>query len=85
MATVYVDISTDVDIDEIDFIEDCTDYEIQNIIKWLSENNYINRKDTDIENSNEIIWNNAINKFIDSKHLLTQEEETIILNIASKL
>ena len=85
MATVYVDISTNVDIDEIDFMEECTDYEIQNIIKWLSKNNYISKKDTHVENSNEIIWNNAVSKFIDNKHLLTQEEETIILNIASKL
>jgi hypothetical protein len=85
MATVYVDISTDVDIDEIDFMEECTERERQIIIKWLIENKYISRKNTHIENSNEIIWNNAVSKFIDNKHLLTQEEETIILNIASKL
>ena len=85
MATVYVDISTDVDIDEVDFMEECTEYEIQVIIKWLIENKYINKRDTIMQSSDEIEWNNAVNKFVNNKFKLSQEEEIEILKIAHKL
>jgi hypothetical protein len=85
MATVYVDISTNVDIDEIDFMEECTEREIQVIIKWLIENKYINKQDTIMQSSDEIEWNNAVNKFVNNKFKLSQEEEIEILKIAHKL
>jgi hypothetical protein len=85
MATVYIDISTDVDIDEVDFMEECTEYEIQVIIKWLIVNKYINKRDTIMQSSSEIEWNNAVNKFVNNKFKLSQEEEIEILKIAHKL
>jgi phage terminase large subunit GpA-like protein len=85
MATVYIDISTDVDIDEVDFMEECTEYEIQVIIKWLIKNKYINKRDTIMQSSSEIEWNNAVNKFVNNKFKLSQEEEIEILKIAHKL
>ena len=74
-----------INIDEVDFIEECNDYEIQNVIKWLIDNEYISKTSATIQSSHETEWNNTVSKLFDSKHLLTNEEEDLILKITSKL
>jgi hypothetical protein len=38
-----------------------------------------------MQSSSEIEWNNAVNKFVNNKFKLSQEEEIEILKIAHKL
>lgn len=80
--STYVDI--DIDVDE--FLEECTSFEIQEVIKWLKENGNIENDLIIQENSNfeDDIFNENLNKLIGNRWKLSSEDEHTILEIAKK-
>lgn len=80
MASFSVD---DIDIDPTEFMNECSRWEIDEVIDWLTDRGHINSKDGQPTiNDGGFLENvNAISK---SKHLLTVEEEDIINRIGEK-
>ena len=81
---VEVDVDVDVDVDE--FLEECDDKEINQVIEWLIGNDYLeNLKPTaDKISIGEQEFIEALYKLRNHKMSLTVEEENIILNIAKR-
>ena len=72
---VNVDQFIDVDIDVEDFLDACSESEIEDIIEWLNENDY-NITVNDDTNKDLIKLMNVIS--------LTVEDEILLNNIANK-
>ena len=76
-----------IDVDVIDVLDDCNDWEINRVIDWLRDNDFLTDLTTEkIENPNlmEIEWEQTINKLYSLRQRLTQEEEQIIKQITNK-
>jgi hypothetical protein len=85
MARVYID--TDVDVDVDDFLEECNEHEIEEVIKWLNYNDYL-RTSTINERSKNLMdleWDKAIEKLHSNRIQLTPSEEEFIKTIANRL
>lgn len=84
MASFSVD---DIDIDPIEFMNECSRWEIDEVIEWLVERGHIDSKNSSSDeelnhNDNDFLRNvDAIGK---SRHLLSVEEEDIINRIGGK-
>lgn len=84
MASFSVD---DIDIDPVEFMNECSRWGIDEVIEWLVERDHINSKNSNSDeelnhNDNDFLRNvDAIGK---SKHLLSVEEEDIINRIGGK-
>lgn len=84
MASFSVD---DIDIDPVEFMNECSRWEIDEVIEWLVERDHINSKNSNSDeelnhNDNDFLRNvDAIGK---SRHLLSVEEEDIINRIGGK-
>jgi len=81
---VEVDVDVDVDVDE--FLEECDDKEINQVIEWLTGNDYLEnlKPTTDKTSIGEQEFIEALYKLSKHKMSLTVEEENIILNIAKR-
>lgn len=81
---IEVDVDVDVDVDE--FLEECDNEEINQVIEWLTENDYlVNLKPTTSGMSiDEGEFQEALHKLSENKISLSKEEENIILNIAKR-
>lgn len=79
---VYVDI----DVSVSDFLDECSSFEIQEVVEWLRENGDLDEfviipKDS---NPQDEIFNEGLKNLIDNRYLLSTEEEELIMNIAKK-
>lgn len=77
----------DVEIDE--FLDSCSKREIQQIINVLIKDGWINKSDTEPEDSkfrgsDEKIYEEALKKLHGKWNVLTKEEEEIILKISKR-
>ena len=82
MPTFYAE---DLDIDVDEFLDACNDKEINQIIEWLREEEYIsNYRKTETESINDSIFNDAVIKIQNHRISLSREEEEFILNIAKR-
>lgn len=81
MPSFYVD---DVDISVSEFVDSCSSKERKELIKLLQFDNYYIR-DEDNENAFEKEFNYEVIKLLGKRHLLTNEEEELILKITKKL
>ena len=61
-----------------DFLDECSEKEIQKIINYLTKMRFINNNIQDEE------WNTVISKLEKSRLLLSNEEEEIIKNITKR-
>lgn len=79
---VYVDI----DVSVSDFLEECTSFEIREVIEWLRENGNSNEVDIITKDSNpqDEIFNEGLKNLLDNRYLLSTEEEELIMDIAKK-
>ncbi len=82
-----VEVEAEVWIDAEEFLSECSDKEIKNLIKCLVEDGYINK--TSIKKTNDSfldeMWSEKIEKILFNRLLLTQEETEIIEKIANRL
>jgi hypothetical protein len=80
--TSNIDISIDVDVEE--FLDDCSKREIEEVIQWLVDSDWI--KPTQVEEGNvmDIEWFNTVSKLHTLRQRLTVEEEELIKSIVNK-
>ena len=85
------DFSTEIDIEPWEYINACSHREIDELIEDLIEDGYLARFNGKVvpkkENGSvmDLEWDELILKIKNSKHLLSNEDESIIINIANKL
>ena len=78
MPTIYSTLTTDVDIDVEEFLTECSEKEIQQVIKYLKRNDYIAHDESATNTSAlDVIYNKSI--------ALTHQEEELINKIANRL
>ena len=84
------DFSTEIDIEPWEYISSCSKREIDELIKTLIEDGHldsfngkvISKGDTSLMSME---WDEALTKIRNSKHLLSIDDENVIINIANKL
>lgn len=85
------DFSTYIDIDPSEYLDACSQNEIDEIIDELIVEGHLSRfngKVVQNKEKNSILdleWDEVLTKIRNSKHLLSNEDEIIIINIANKL
>jgi hypothetical protein len=81
------DFTADIDISPSDYIYECSDYEIKELITELKEGGYLKGGviDTDDNNIIDDEWTEMINKIYKNRLLLSNEDEEIIRNISKRL
>lgn len=70
-----------IDIDPIEFIEQCTSFELGQLVDILIRRGHLDQASS----ANEEMFNESLYKIIENKHRLTIEEEEIIEKIANRL
>jgi len=87
MPTFYEE--TDFDISVDDFLEECSSFELEEVIDYLEEMGYLkNHKRTPDGNPAGIFeeeFQEKIQKILESRHRLTLEEEEVIKKISDRL
>jgi SOS response regulatory protein OraA/RecX len=84
MPTFYAE---DLDIDVDEFLFTCNYQEIDKVIEWLREEEYISnyrKTETETESINDSTFNDAVIKIQNHRISLSREEEEFILNIAKR-
>jgi ribosomal protein S8 len=79
--------STYVDIDPDEFIQNCSNSEIEEMVDILIEEGYLEGIPVTSNKHHNLLdmeWNNLIGKLINSRLLLSNEEEEVIKSIASR-
>ena len=83
----WITVNADIDIDE--FLSSCHRKDIKYIIECLVEDGHLDesviRKETIQNTISDIGWEINVEKLKNNKHLLTIDEENLILNITNKL
>jgi hypothetical protein len=78
----------DFDVDVDDFLYECNDWDIKEIIQYLIENDYISEKQLEVEDGNltfiEQEFNEMIAKIVDNRLRLTAEEDALLKKIADR-
>ena len=82
---VPVDTEIDVDVNVKDFLEDCSDYEIDEIIQWLKNKNYLKGSSIiDQVSVAESEFIEALDKIYTKWNVLSTEETELIINISKR-
>ena len=84
---VEAEVTVDFDVQVEEFLEDCDSLEIEEIIDWLRDKDYI--KHTDIPDNRQVCateleFIEALDKLYTKWNMLSKEEETTILNLAKR-
>lgn len=77
-----------IDINIIDALDDCSGWEIDQVIEWLKDNDYIANKDVQVIEDKNLMdheWDKVIDKLSTKRIYLTQQEEDTIKSIANRL
>ena len=86
MYGVEVDVDVDIDVDE--FLDDCSELDIKNVIEWLKDNDYLKDNIIIPGNNNDSIldieYKNALSKLYDKRINLSLEEEQFLITLANK-
>ena len=82
-----VEVEAEVWIDVEEFISDCSEKEIEKMIKILAEDGHIQRRDFKSKNKNfsDEIWQEKVEKILKNRLILTEEEIEIIEKIANRI
>jgi hypothetical protein len=78
----------DIDIEIDEFIDECSRYEIKEIIESLEERGFIKPNSSTNNESpepNTDNWSDMMLKIMNNKHQLSPDDEELIRNIHSKL
>ena len=89
MPSFYQEVETEVDIDVEDFIDECSDREIEKLIKYLIEEGKLPKSLTNYGQSqnlsvNDVLWYETISKIQSNRLGMTDEEIEIIEKIANR-
>ena len=78
-------ITVDVDIDE--FLNNCSDSDIDYILKFLADENKVEEvvKNRNKENTCDFEWDDSVSKLLNNRHQLSKEEEELIIKICNKI
>jgi hypothetical protein len=79
MPTYYPE-SIEIDVEE--FVDDCSDSEIEALISYIRSEGYSTGR-LGLPEDNK--WNDAVDKLIDSKWKLSVEDEATIFKICDKI
>lgn len=85
------DFSTYIDIDPSEYVSECSRREIDDLIEILIEDGHLSRFNGKVVPNKEsgsildLEWEELVNKIKNSKHLLSNEDESKIIEIANKL
>lgn len=85
------DFSTEIDIEPWEYISECNRREIDELIETLIEDGHLavfNGKAVPKKEGASVMdmeWDEILTKIRNSKHLLSNDDESVILNIANKL
>ena len=89
MPTFYQDVEAEVDIDVEEFVDQCSDREIQKLILYLVEEGKLPETLTTYTQSqnlslNEVLWYQTIEKIKSNRLTLTDEEIDTIEKISKR-
>ena len=81
-----VEVDVDVDVDVNEFLDECSSKEIEKVLEWLKDNDYLDAifLSTGNESINEQIYTEDLIKLKNNWLSLSKEEENIISNIAKR-
>ena len=85
------DFSAEIDIAPWEYLNACTQREIDELIEDLIDDGHLTRFNGKVIPKKEtstvmdLEWTYLLTKIASSKHLLSNDEETMIINIANKL
>jgi hypothetical protein len=85
------DFSTEIDIEPWEYIDECSNREIDELIETLIENGHLVRFNGKVlpKKANvsvmDMEWDDLITKIRNSKHLISNEDENTIIEISKKI
>jgi hypothetical protein len=85
-----INVNVDQDVDVYDFLSSCDEDEIQEVVEWLEDGNYIHNGDDeeriplDKQNISDKEWYSLSDKFSRIRLQLNLEDEKIIRDILNK-
>lgn len=85
MPTFYTD-NLDIEVD--DFLDDCSSSEIQEVIQWLKESDYLpqNVATSEVEQSfQDAEFDGALMNLVGKRFKMTPEQEGVIINISKQI
>jgi len=85
MPTFYTE---DLDIEVDDFLDDCSSSEIQEVIQWLKDSDYLpqNVATSEAEQSYpDAEFDGALMNLVGKRFKMTQEQEELIINISKQI
>ena len=82
-----VEVEAVVDVSVEEFLDECMDSDIHEVIKWLREEDYLKEADllrSESLNASESFYEEALDKLHGKWNRLSKEEEQIIILLGSK-
>jgi len=79
-----VDVNEDVDVEVEEMLDNCDDEEIQQVIQWLKDNEFINNSDLESRTFPHQQFHNSVTAIVNNYYLLTPEEQSTVEAIANK-
>jgi hypothetical protein len=85
------DFSAEIDIEPWEYVSECSRREIDDLIETLIEDGHLDRFNGKVVPNKQggsvmdLEWDELITKIRNSKHLLSNEDESRIIDIANKL
>jgi hypothetical protein len=87
MATIYTTVDVDVDIEIDEFVDSCSERELQMLVRYLQEVGYLDKsniRDESKMTSNEIEFRDKMSLLSDKFYQMTIEEAELIENLYNK-
>jgi hypothetical protein len=87
MATIYTTVDVDVDIEIDEFVDSCSERDLQMLIRYLQEAGYLDKsniRDESKMTSNEIEFRDKMSLLSDKFYQMTIEEAELIENLYNK-
>jgi hypothetical protein len=87
MATIYTTVDVDVDIEIDEFVDSCSERELQMLVRYLQEAGYLDKsniRDESKMTSNEIEFRDKMSLLSDKFYQMTIEEAELIENLYNK-
>ena len=87
MANIYTTVDVDVDIEIDEFVDSCSEKDLQMLIRYLQEAGYLDKsniRDESKMTSNEIEFRDKMSLLSDKFYQMTIEEAELIENLYNK-